>query len=199
MSTWYRMLFAAFSFSIATSAQAVLYQYEGVVETCESLCSLFTVTGEDFNVSFEADAGPGLVDVANITNVEISIATSSGGALAFCCGDGVSSDLLVDEFNNVIGGSVMVRASGASDQSLAFFDVPAGTWEMYVLIIGQPATLVAAGSGAFVSTVPLPGAAGLFALALGGLLARSAGRRVSAPILTAGLPTAFASHVYCCK
>ena len=184
MSTCYRMLIAAFVFSIATSAQAVLYQYEGVVETCEDICTIFSTTGMAFSVSFDADAGPGLVDVASITNAEIHLATPSGGDLAFVAGDGVSSDLLVDEFNNVIGGTVMVKATGQTCgiQSGAFLDFSAGTWEMsvYDASCGAP-TPIASGSGAFVvsavPTVPLPGAAGLFAVALGGLFARSFGRR----------------------
>lgn len=182
MSTYYRMLAAVFCFSITTGAQAVLYQYEGAVGTCESICSIFSTTGMAFNVSFEADAGPGLVDVASITNAEIHLATPSGGELAFIDGDGVSSDLLVDEFNNVIGGTVMVKATGATCgiQTGAFLDFSAGTFEMsvYDASCGAP-TPIASGTGAFLSTVPtvpLPGAAGLFALALGGLLSRRLGR-----------------------
>ena len=164
---------------LSLPAHSALISYSGTVEDCGGLCGIFTSIGQRFDASFEAPDGAGIVDYTEITNASISLSTPSGGSLAFINGNGLASSLLMDDFNNVIGGNVTIIATGATCgiQTAATLDFSSNQWQMstYKASCGAFEPL-ASGYGAFTSNdpdvvVPLPAAAWLFATALGGLVA----------------------------
>ena len=173
-----KKLFFSVIFSVLFSlpSHAALFTYSGVIDECFNPCTIYSAVGEGFEASFEAPGGAGLVDFNQIFDANMAILTPSGGSLGFNSGVGLASSLLVDDFNNVISGSVTINATDGPNITSATLDHSTNRWVMSILVNGINGTLhpIASGSGVFTSNepspVPLPAAAWFFASALGGLL-----------------------------
>ena len=164
-------------------AQAASYNYSGIITTCTGICSIFTAVGQSADFAFDSAAsGPGGIAVGDISNVDISLSTPSGGALAFTSGVAQDSSLTIDAFDNITSGSVTLQAVGATTGIVArgTIDVDAGTWTAFVVETSGALTQIASGTGSFaaVAPVPIPAAAWLFGSALVGLAGIGRRRRI---------------------
>lgn len=160
----------------SASGYAATYSLTGIIDSCTGVCSIFTAVGQTASFGFDGADGAGPIDVGSISNVDISLSTPSGGSLAFVSGVALASSLQADGSNLLTGGTVTLRATGATTGIVAQadVDVSAGIWTAYVVSAADGSLAQIAGGtltgGTIASPVPVPAAAWLFGSALVGLL-----------------------------
>ena len=177
-------LAAAALTTLSVSANAATYSVTGIIETCTGTCSIFTAAGETANFAWDGEDGPGPVTTAGITDVDISLSTPSGGALAFVNGMALASTLTANASSELTGGAVTLQATGATTGIVAQgeLDFDTGTWTAFVVSAGDGSLQqIASGSitGGTIAPVPVPAAAWLFGTALAGLVGVGRNRRAS--------------------
>lgn len=163
-------LMAAMALTGASIAsQAATYAIDGEITSCTGICSIFTAAGQTASFSFDAQDGPASIAVGDISNVDISLSTPSGGALAFTNGTALTSTLNANGSNQITDGTVDLQAVGATTGIVArgSLDFNTNTWTAYV-VSGSDGSLEQIASGTL-SAVPVPAAAWLFGSALVGL------------------------------
>ena len=167
---------AALTLAVTASlgANAATYSLTGTITQCIGTCSIFTAVGQTASFSFDGADGAGAVSAGSISNVDISLSTPSGGALAFVNGTALSSTLTADASNDLTGGTVVLQGTGATTGIVAqgHLDIDTRSWTAFVVSAGDGSLQqIAAGTldSGTLSAVPVPAAAWLFGSALLGL------------------------------